>query len=103
MKKVYLDELDEVSSELISYSQNDIANKIEELRLSTNNFVWQGQAYNSYINGYNLKIDELVKMNHGLTSLAKFLALVKENYGNVNEKINNAYEELLEEFQRIGK
>lgn len=103
MKKIYLDELEDISSELISYSENNIANKIEELKQTPNSFIWQGPAYNSFITGYNTKINELIKMNNGLTSIAKYLINVKESYGNANSRIDNAYEELLSEFQRIGK
>lgn len=103
MKKVYIDELEEVSNELIDYSENNINNKIEELKQSTNNFVWQGQAYSSYIRGFNTKINDLMRMNNSLTNLAKYLLTAKESYSDVNFKIGNAYEELLEEFQRIGK
>ena len=101
MKRVYLNELEEVSGELISCSQNDITNKIEELKQATNNFVWQGMAYDSYMRGFNIKINDLSRMNEGLTKIAKFLLQVGENYNNTNEKINNAYEELIEEFKQI--
>lgn len=103
MTKIYLDELEDVSSELISYSENNIANKILELKQSPSNFIWQGPAYNSFIAGYNSKINELTKMNNSLTNLAKYLTNVKESYSDTNSKINNAYEELLSEFERIGK
>lgn len=103
MRKVYLDELEEVSNELINYSENSINNKIEELKQATNNFVWQGLAYNSYISNFNTKINKLIRMNNSLTNLAKYLLMAKENYSDANSKISNAYAELLEEFQRIGK
>ena len=103
MTKVYLDELEDVSNELVSYSQNNISREVEELKLATNNFIWQGPAYNSFIDGYNTRINELIKMNECLTKIANFLSVVKDNYSDTNVKINNAYEELLEEFNRIGK
>ena len=103
MIKVYLNELEETGNELISYSQNNIANEIEKLKLASNNFVWQGPAYNSFIAGYNAKIENLIRMNNSLTILAKYMLIVKENYSDTNEKINNAYEELLSEFKSIGK
>ena len=103
MKKVYLDELENSSNELINYSQNNIGKTIEELKKSPNNMIWQGTVHNSYIAGYNKKIEELVKMNNGLTNLAKYLLSAKESYSNANARINNAYEELLSEMKRIGK
>ena len=103
MKKIYLDELESISNELINYSQKNIADGIEELKLSTNNFIWQGPAYNSFINGYNLKIYELEKMNEELTKISKFLLSVTDSYSNTNLKISNAYEELLNEIKAMGK
>lgn len=103
MKKVYLDELEEVGNELISYSKNNIANKIEELKQVTNNFEWQSPAYNIYIREYNLKISNLERMNESLTILAEYLVRAKESYNDTNFKINNAYDELLEKIQKIGK
>ena len=101
MKKVYLDELESTCNELVNYSQNSIANKIEELKQAPNNFVWQGLAYDSYVNNFNTKIDKLIRMNNSLTNLAKFLLSAEENYNNANERINNAYEELIEEIKKI--
>lgn len=103
MKKIYLDELEDVSSELINYSQNNITKIINDLKQTPNNFIWQGPAYNSFIKGYQNKIDELMKMNGGLNNLGKFLVTVKDKYNDANSRINNAYEELLNEFQRVGK
>ena len=103
MTKVYLDELEDIGSELVSYSENNISNGVEELKVATNNLIWQGPAYNSFITGYNTKINELVKMNESLTKIARFLLIAKDNYSDTNARINNAYEELLEEFNRIGK
>lgn len=100
MKKVYLDELESTGNELVNYSQNNIASKIEELKQTTNNFEWQGLAYNSYINAFNTKINKLIRMNNNLVNLAKFLLSVEENYDNTNKRISNAYEELIEEFKK---
>ena len=44
MKKVYLNELENTGNEIINYSKNDIASKIEELKLAPNNLVWEGNA-----------------------------------------------------------
>lgn len=102
MKKIYLDELEIREQELVNFSENNIKNKIEELRELTNGFVWEGKAHNSYIAGYNKRIDKLVSLNEGLTKIGKFLFSVKDNYQDANNRINNAYEELLEEFKKLG-
>lgn len=102
MKKVYLDELEPKAQELINFSQKNIKEKIDELKLLTNDFVWQGKAHDSYIRGYNNRINKIEELNNNLTKIANFLLSVKDNYHNVNEKINTTYEELLSEFERAG-
>lgn len=102
MKKIYLDELELREQELVSYSENNIKNKIEELKELTNGFVWEGKAHNSYVAGYNKRINKLLELNEGMTKIGKFLFSVKDSYQDANNKINNAYEELLAEFNKIG-
>ena len=48
-------------------------------------------------------LDKLIRMNNSLTNLAKFLLSAEENFNNANERINNAYEELIEEIKKIRK
>ena len=103
MKKVYLDELEDTGNELVNYSEKNITDTLQELKNATNNFIWQGPAYNSFIKEYDIKINKLLEMNNSLTSLAKFLLLAKDGYSDANRKIDNAYEELLSDFKRIGK
>ena len=102
MKKIYLDELEEKENEIVNYSENNIKGKIDELSGLTNNFVWEGKAHDSYIGGYNKRINKLIELNNGLTKIGKFLLSVKDNYQDANNKVSNAYEELLAEFKKIG-
>ena len=103
MKKIYLDELEDVTNELINCSKNDIAKEIEELKLAPNNFNWNGLAYDTFMDGYNNHINKLIKMNNNLNDLGEYLKIVNEKYRDANYKIDRAYEELLNEFKRIGK
>lgn len=102
MKKIYLDELEEKENEIVNYSENNIKGKIDELNKLTNNFVWEGKAHDSYVGGYNKRINKLIELNNGLTKIGKFLLSVKDNYQDANNKVSNAYEELLAEFKKIG-
>ena len=102
MKKIYLDELEEKENEIVSYSQTNIKEKIDELNKLTNGFIWEGKAHDSYIMGYNKKINKLLELNEGLTKIGKFLLSVKDNYQDANNRVNNAYEELLAEFKKLG-
>lgn len=102
MKKIYLDELEEKENEIVNYSQTNIKEKIDELNKLTNGFIWEGKARDSYIMGYNKKINKLLELNEGLNKIGKFLLSVKDNYQDANNRVNNAYEELLAEFKKLG-
>ena len=103
MKKIYLDEVRATGEELIQFTKNDITSKIEELKLVTKDLIWQGQAYNNFIEGSNAKIVKLEQMNDSLSNIANFLITVNDNYGETNRKIDNAYEELIEDFKKVGE
>ena len=62
--KVYLDELDEKSRELVSYSRNNIGVKIDELANVFKDTTWKGNASNKFITGYNQKINKLRRLNN---------------------------------------
>lgn len=95
MKKVYLDEIEEKSVELANYSKNDIAKKIEELRLLPTTFIWEGPVKEKYISDYNKKIEKLNELNNNMRKIAEFLVHVKDDYTDANRQIDNAYEELI--------
>lgn len=99
--KVYLDELETSGNELVSYSKNDIANKISELKSATSNLVWEGNGADNYIENYNSKINKLEEYNNSLTTIANYLLTAKDSYTETNEKINNSYEELLAEYNIV--
>lgn len=101
MKKIYLNEIETKGEELVRYSKNDINTKIEELKVSPKKFVWQGPAYDTFIKGYNTKIKKITELNNNLAKIAEYLLRVKEDYSNTNERIENAYNELLDEFNSV--
>lgn len=102
MKKIYLDEIEEVEKELVNLSEKNIKDNINELKLLPNSFIWNGKANTSYVKEYNKIIKKLEIMNNGLTKIASFLLAVKEEYQTTTNKIENAYEELAEEFRKLG-
>jgi len=98
-KKIYLDEIEAKSIELANFSKNDIANELEELRKAPTKLVWEGLAKEKYLVGYNKKVDHLIELNNNICKIAEFLQRVKDDYNGANEKINNAYEELIGELK----
>ena len=101
MKKVYLDEIEEKAGEIISFSKNNINEKIVELKESTNGFIWQGLGHSSYVNGYNARLNKVMELNNNMTKIAEYLLRVREDYDNANHRIDNAYNELLDEFESM--
>ena len=101
MKKIYLNEIEAKGEELIRYSKNDINTKIEELKDTTKNFVWQGTAYDTFMKGYNAKINKMTELNNNMAKIAEYLLRVKDDYANANEKIENAYNEFLDEVNKV--
>ena len=100
MKKVYLNELEEVGTELVNYSKNDIANKIKEFNTITENFEWQGISRDAYVKKMNDKVNKILKWNDDLYKIASFLFSATDDYGNTSEKINKLYEQLIDEIKK---
>lgn len=102
MKKIYLDEIEDKSRELINFSKNDVALEIEELKKIPNNFIWEGLVKDKYLIGYNNRINKLSELNNNVSKIAEFLLRVNEDYHGANQRIDNAYEELLNEIKAWG-
>ncbi len=102
MKRIYLDEVEDTSYKLVHYSNNEIANKINDLKNAVNNFVWEGPASAVFLQKYNIKIEKMIQMNESLANIGKFLLNVKDNYSDVNRKIDNSFNELMGEFEKVG-
>lgn len=102
MKRIYIDEIEDKCNELMTYSKKDIASEIEVLKNLPNQFVWQGLSNEKYVNLYNKKVQKLMILNSNMCKIAEFLSRVSEDYNNANDKVNNAYEELLSSFERVG-
>ena len=102
MVKVYLDEVENKANELVNYSKNDISLKIEDMKNLTDKFIWKGQASESFISGYKNKINKLAELNNKMSKIAEFLFTVNSGYQETNERVNNMYEELVEEFKKAG-
>jgi len=98
MKKVYLDELTEYGNELVNYSKNNISSKIDELKKSINDLEWKGTGYESFIEGYNNRINKIIEWNNNLTKLASFLLTVTTDYNDTNEDIYKHYDENLNDL-----
>lgn len=102
MKKIYLDEIESKGNELVNFSKNNIASKINELKDAVSKFEWEGIAHDTYVNGYYNRINRIVELNNKLCKLSQFLLQVREDYGTANGKIETAYEEIIDDFRRLG-
>ena len=100
MNKVYLDELESIGNELVNYSKNEISSKIDELKNLTNNLEWNGMGYETFIEGYNNRINKIIEWNDNLTRMASFLLTAKDDYTDTNENIESKYNENLEELMK---
>ena len=99
MKVIYIGEIEEKSNELANFSKNNIATEIDQLKELPQKFVWKGLAKDTYVSGYNKKINKLIELNNNVCKIAEFLVTVANNYTDANSKISNAYEELLSEIK----
>ena len=97
--KVYLDELDEKSRELVSYSRNNIGVKIDELANVFKDTTWKGNASNKFITGYNQKINKLRRLNNNMEKLALFLRDSHNDYSDTNNSLNNTWNNILDEIR----
>lgn len=99
MKRVYIKQIEERSNEIVNYSKTVVASKIENLKTLPKGFEWHGRAKDSYIKGYDAKIEKLIKHNENIAKLAETLLVVADSYGDANIKIENATEEILMELK----
>ena len=95
--RIYLDELDEKSTELVNYSKNNIASKINELAIVFNDINWHGKASNAFINGYNNKINNLKRLNNNIELLARFLRECHDNYSETNNTLGKSWDSFIDE------
>lgn len=100
MTKIYLDEIDSIGKILVNIAKVDISEKIEELKTLPNQFDWSGLSHDTYIQEYNKKINKIIGYNENLKKIAEYFFLVRDDYSNVNDKINEAYEEILNEIKK---
>lgn len=98
MKRVYIKQIEERSNEIVNYSKTVVASKIENLKTLPKGFEWHGRAKDSYIKGYDAKIEKLIKYNENIAKLAEIMLIAADSYGNANIKIRNAAEEILMEL-----
>lgn len=107
MKKVYLDELEETGNELVNYSKNEISSKINDLKNVTKDLDWNGIGYETFVEGYNKKVNRIVEWNENLTKMASFLLTAKNDFNDTNEDIEKQYNEslseLIEELKAMGR
>ena len=97
--KVYLDELNDASRKLVSYSKIDIKNKIDELKNIGESIKWYGPAHDSFINGFNKRIDNLNKLNSKISVFGEYLENSYTNYSETSNKVNNSWEEYITEMK----
>ncbi len=97
--KIYLDELEDKTTKIINYSQNDISDKIKELQSVFNNSKWQGKACNTYLSGYNEKLTQINRYNDNIRLLAEYLKEANINYQETNEKLSQSWDDFINEIK----
>lgn len=97
--KVYLNELDDKSNELINYSKNNIASKIDELSMVITDIDWYGNAGNKYKLGYDKKIIKLKKYGENIEKLGKYLAESHNSYKESNDDLERSWNDFLDELK----
>ena len=97
--KIYLDELSDCSHNLISYSKNDINNKINEIKVLGESIKWKGLAHDNFINGFNKRIEKINKLNEKMALFGEYLEGAHINYSNTSSKLNNSWEEYYREIR----
>ena len=97
--KVYLDELDEKCNELTNYIKNDINDKINELSHAFDDVNRFGNASTTYINGYNRKIEKLIKLEHNMELLANYLKEYHDNYSETNNSLGKSWTSFIDEMR----
>jgi len=95
--KVYLNELEDESNKLINYSKNEIGNKINELEEVLKDIKWYGKACSTYLDGYNIRINKLKRMNNNFTALANYLKECYDNYNETNRSLGSSWDSLIDE------
>ena len=99
---VELDKLDNKSNELLKYCQNEINDKIMELEKYKNSFIWEGIGHDSFINLYNDEIIKLKTLKNNMEKISNFVMLFKNNYYDTNSKLDNSWDEYLQEVKKRG-
>ena len=98
-KKIYMDELTETSEKLINYSQVNIHDKINEIKLLVESIPWEGPAHDKYLEGFNKEITDIQNLNSRLELLGKYLTHAHDNYENANNDINKSWDKFMEEIE----
>ncbi len=96
--RVYLDELENKSRELINYSKKDITDKINELKLLGEEIIWHGPAHDNYIKEYNKRIEKLQALNNKICLFGEYLKFCSEHYGETQEKLTKNWNKYLDEI-----
>ena len=98
-KKIFLDELDSKSNELTSFCNNEIKNKIDELKNIMVDVKWSGKAYEAFIREYNNQIDEIFTINEKLKLLGKYLNTCNSNYKDTTIGLNKKWDNYMRDLR----
>ena len=97
--KIYLDELSDASRRLINYSNNDINNKIMEIKSIGESIKWNGPAHDKFIDGFEKQIINLEKLNAKIRLFGEYLAHAEESYNDTNNDVNKTWNNYLDEMK----
>lgn len=84
--------LKEVGTDTVNYAQNDIANKITELKDLKNQVIWEGEDKDKVMQEYDKLMNDLQNLSKMIAKYGTFLIGVSETYQSASAKIKNIME-----------
>jgi hypothetical protein len=81
--------LKEVGTDTVSYAQNDISSKIEELKNLKSQTVWEGEDKDKVMQEYDNLMNDLQKLAQMIAKYGAFTIGVADTYQNASTKIKN--------------
>lgn len=92
MQYVEWNKVDELGTELITYSENDLTDQINRILELKNQVTWEGADADSSMQGFTTFMNEMQKLALATKQYGLFLRGVAEKYKGTSETIKNTFE-----------
>lgn len=97
----YLIKMDKVREEgesMISYADNTVVAAVDELIGLTSKLEWEGPTYDMFVELYTDKMNKIKYLASMIEAYGKFMVLVSNNYGKVNDDFKKEWEGIVVEL-----